>query len=46
MGDSPVIRFLEKVELFLYRKAALIVSVTASFKHILMGRESMEARLR
>lgn len=38
MGDSPVIRFLEKVEMFLYRKAACIVSVTESFKRILIGR--------
>ncbi len=38
MGDSPIIRFLEKIELFLYRKAARIVSVTESFKRILMKR--------
>jgi len=38
MGDSAAIRLLEKVELFLYRKAARIVSVTESFKRILMGR--------
>ncbi len=38
MGDSPLIRLLEKVELFLYRKAARIVSVTESFKRILVGR--------
>lgn len=38
MGDSPVIRLLEKVEMFLYWKAARIVSVTESFKRILIGR--------
>lgn len=38
MGDSPVIRLLEKVEMFLYRQAACIVSVTNSFKRILVGR--------
>ena len=38
MGDSPVIRLLERVEMFLYRKAARIVSVTESFKRILIGR--------
>jgi len=38
MGDSPVIRLLEKVEMFLYRQAVCIVSVTNSFKRILVGR--------
>lgn len=38
MGDSVAIRFLEKVELFLYRKADLIVSVTNSFKSKLVER--------
>lgn len=38
MGDSAVIRLLEKIELFLYRKADLIVSVTNSFKKILISR--------
>jgi len=38
MGDSAAIRFLEKVEMFLYRKAACIISVTESFKRILIGR--------
>jgi len=38
MEDSPAIRFLEKVEMFLYRKAARIVSVTESFKNVLVRR--------
>lgn len=38
MQDSLAIKFLEKIELFLYAKAALIVSVTYSFKTILADR--------
>lgn len=38
MKDSAAIRALERVELFLYRKAARIVSVTHSFKKALMVR--------
>jgi len=38
MGDSPVIRLLEKVEMFLYGRAARIVSVTESFKRVLIRR--------
>lgn len=38
MGDSAIIRLLEKVEMFLYRQAACIVSVTESFKRVLIGR--------
>ena len=38
MKDSFIIRLLEKIELFLYRKAKLIVSVTHSFKDILIKR--------
>lgn len=38
MKDSLIIRLLEKIELFLYRKARLIVSVTHSFKDILIRR--------
>ncbi|TYO98349.1 hypothetical protein EDC39_107150 [Geothermobacter ehrlichii] len=38
MGDSAVIRFFEKIEMFLYRKAAGIVSVTESFKRTLIER--------
>lgn len=38
MRDSSAIRILEKLELFLYRRAALIVSVTHSFVDILVAR--------
>ncbi len=38
MDDSIIIRCLEKIELFLYRKADLIVSVTHSFKASLIQR--------
>ncbi len=36
--NSRLIRILEKIELFLYRRAALIVSVTHSFKQELSAR--------
>jgi hypothetical protein len=38
MRDSRAIRALEWLELFLYRKAASIVSVTESFKRVLVRR--------
>ncbi|TLM64506.1 MAG: glycosyltransferase family 4 protein [Deltaproteobacteria bacterium] len=38
MRESAAIRFLEKVEMFLYRKAARIVSVTESFRQTLVRR--------
>jgi len=38
MKESIVIRMLERLELFLYRNAAQIVSVTQSFKKILISR--------
>jgi len=38
MGDSLAIMLLEKIELFLYRKAKIIVSVTHSFKTLLAER--------
>ncbi|MEI6336344.1 MAG: glycosyltransferase family 4 protein [Methylococcaceae bacterium] len=38
MKESLVIRALERLEYFLYRKAALIVSVTHSFKKTLIAR--------
>jgi glycosyltransferase involved in cell wall biosynthesis len=41
MGDSLAIRMLEHVELFLYRRAALIVSVTESFRASL-GRRGID----
>ena len=38
MRDSPVFRLLEKLELFLYRKATRIVSVTQAFRRNLAAR--------
>lgn len=38
MKDSAVIRFFEKIEMFLYRKAARIVAVTEAFRRGLVER--------
>lgn len=38
MKDSKAIRLLEKIEIFLYRRADAIVSVTHAFKHELIER--------
>lgn len=38
MGDSLLIRMLERLELFLYRRADAIVALTPSFKKNLVGR--------
>ena len=38
MQDSFLFRFLERLELFLYRKASAVVSVTRSFREILVER--------
>jgi colanic acid biosynthesis glycosyl transferase WcaI len=38
MADSPVIRALEKLELFLYRQSAAVVALTHTFKADLVGR--------
>ena len=38
MDDSAMLRQLERLELFLYRKAALIISVTNPFKRNLVSR--------
>ena len=38
MGDSPIIRIFERIELFLYRKASRIVTVTHAFKRQLISR--------
>ncbi len=38
MRDSAAIRWLEKLEMFLYRKAALIVAVTQAFRDKLIER--------
>ncbi|NBV63013.1 MAG: glycosyltransferase WbuB [Planctomycetes bacterium] len=44
MKESFAIRMLERLEMFLYRKAARIVSVTESFKQVLMRRGIARAR--
>lgn len=46
MQDSAIIRLLEKLEIFLYRKAAAIVSVTESFKRILTARGIDPAKIK
>lgn len=38
MATSPAIRLLERIELFLYRRAAAVVSVTESFREDLVSR--------
>ena len=38
LDDSYIIRFLEKIEIFLYKKSSLIVSVTQSFREDLVQR--------
>ena len=38
MKDSAILRMLERIEMFLYRRARLIVSVTRSFRKSLMDR--------
>lgn len=38
MKDGPLLRLLERLEMFLYRRASLIVSVTHSFRQTLMDR--------
>ncbi len=38
MGDGPALRVLERLELFLYRKAAAVVCVTQSFRDNLVTR--------
>ncbi len=43
--DGTVIRLLEKIEVFLYRRASLIVSVTKSFKHDLVSRGIDERKI-
>jgi glycosyltransferase involved in cell wall biosynthesis len=45
MKDSIWIRLLEKLELALYRRATLIVSVTSSFKKILIDRGVDDAKI-
>jgi glycosyltransferase involved in cell wall biosynthesis len=38
MGDSRMFRLLQRIEMFLYRRAARIVAVTHSFRRTLIGR--------
>ena len=38
LRDGPVIRLLERIELYLYRKAARIICATHSFREVLIGR--------
>jgi len=45
MKDSFLIRMLERIELFLYKKATLIVSVTHSFKETLITRGVDRAKI-
>lgn len=45
MKESFAIRMLERLEMFLYRKAARIVSVTESFKQVLMRRGIESAKI-
>lgn len=45
MGRSPVIRLLEKLELFMYRRADAIVSVTESFREDLVSRGIDRAKI-
>ena len=45
MSDSWALRLLERIELFLYRKAATIITVTKSFKRILVERGFGEAKI-
>lgn len=39
MQDSPVIRMLERIELFLYRRSAAVVALTQAFKADLVRRD-------
>ena len=45
MQDSKVIKLLERLEMFLYRKADRIISVTKSFKHELIERGIDSAKI-
>jgi hypothetical protein len=45
LKEGPTLRFLERVELFLYRKAARIVSVTHSFRRNLAERGVEPAKI-
>jgi glycosyltransferase involved in cell wall biosynthesis len=45
MQDSRAIRMLERLEMFLYRKSAAVVSVTESFKRVLVERGIDRAKI-
>lgn len=45
MNDSATLRILERIELFLYRRAARIVSVTHSFRRTLVARGIPEDKI-
>lgn len=45
MKSSMVLRLLERLEFFLYRKATLIIALTNSFKHNLMKRGIAEDKI-
>ncbi|MGY9038347.1 MAG: glycosyltransferase family 4 protein [Rhodobacterales bacterium] len=45
MKDSKALELLEKVELFLYRRADAIIAVTDSFKRNLVERQISEAKI-
>lgn len=45
MKDSPLLRLLERVEVFLYRKAAAVVAVTQSFRRSLVSRGIAEDKI-
>ena len=45
MKDSAAIRFLERIEMFLYRKADRIVTVTHAFKRSLIARGIDESKI-
>ncbi len=45
MATSPAIRALERIELFLYRRAAAVVSVTESFREDLVARGIDRAKI-
>lgn len=46
MKQSHILRLLEKIELFLYGRAALIVSVTHAFRNTLISRGVSEDKIR
>jgi hypothetical protein len=45
LKDGPILRVLEALEMFLYRRAAHVVTVTHAFKRILVARGVPEAKV-